>query len=186
MTPAPLTLGQSADLLGRYRYVELAAFGAVGARATGAHAPQIVRYLAGAAAAHGWRARQIEERLPVSVGLPGTEECTRSPSVIVDQAIALAVEPGSDDEVVAALVAGLYPAMADAYRDRMAAASWASDAPVVRAIGRVLDDLEAVMAEGAALIDGGLTSGRVERVIRLLSDVGGPFGPLVEHLPFTD
>jgi hypothetical protein len=75
--------------------------------------------------------------------------------------------------------------MADGYRERIAAAAWASDAPVVRAIGRVLSDLEAVIADGIALVGDLPSSGRVERVARLLADVGGPFGPLVDHRPFT-
>ena len=90
----PLTLLESVDLLGRYRYVELEGFTASEGGARRSRTPAIRRYLAGASLAHGWRARLIEERLPVSVGLPGTKPSTRSPSGFIDRAIALVVEDG--------------------------------------------------------------------------------------------
>jgi hypothetical protein len=176
-----LTLLESVDLLGRYRYVELAAFAAVGARAASADAPAVQRYLAGASLAHGWRARMIEDRLPVSVGLPGTDASTRSPGPSVDHAIALCVEPGPDGAVLGALVGALYPGMAAAYRERIAAASPAADRPLVRALGRVVADLESVIAEGSTLLaDVGGSADR-EKVGRLLADAGGVFGPLVDR-----
>jgi hypothetical protein len=176
----PLTLLESVDLLGRYRYVELAAFTAVGARAASAQAPGVQRYLAGASLAHGWRARMIEDRLPVSVGLPGTDACTRSPSSSVDRAISLCVEPAVDDDVLIALVGALYPAMAAAYRERIAVASPAADRPIVRALGRVLADLESVIADGNALLARPGELEASEPIGRLLADAGGPFGPLVD------
>jgi hypothetical protein len=180
MTP-PLTLLESIDLLGRYRYVELAAFAAIGGRATSAEAPAVQRYLAGASLAHGWRARVVEERLPVSVGLPGTEACTRSPSPSVDRAIALAAEPGPDSSILDCLARGLYPAMAAAYRERIAAASPAPDGPVVRALGRIVADLEAVIAAGLVLLGSEASNGAADRIVTLVTDAGGPFGPLVDR-----
>jgi hypothetical protein len=176
----PLTLLESVDLLGRYRYVELAAFTAIGKRAGAAQIPEVQRYLAGASLAHGWRARTIEDRLPVSVGLPGTDACTRSPSPSVDRALALCVEPAADHDVLAALVGVLYPAMTSAYRERIAVASPAADRPVVRALGRVLADLESVIAEGEALLARAGERGVPEPIGRLLAEAGGPFGPLVD------
>lgn len=171
---------ESADLLGRYRYVELAAFAAIGARVTSSTAPDVARYLAAASLAHGWRARTIEARLPVSIGLPGTDALTRSPSPQIDAVLALVVEPGPDPAVVDGLVRGLYPAMAAAYRERISVGSPVADGPVVRALARIVADLDTVTAEGLALLGNRKGDGRTERVFGALRESGGPFGPLVE------
>ncbi|HWD24953.1 MAG TPA: hypothetical protein VG368_05785 [Acidimicrobiales bacterium] len=180
MRRRPLTLLESADLLGRYRYVELAAFAAIGARVTKSTAPDAQRYLASASLAHGWRAGTVEARLPVSVGLPGTDALTRSPSPQVDRVLALCVEPGPDVAVLDALVRGLYPAMAAAYRERISVGSSVSDGPVVRALGRIVTDLDVVRGEGLTLIGARDGDGRADRIAGILRECGGPFGPLVE------
>jgi hypothetical protein len=176
----PLTLLESADLLGRYRYVELEAFALLGARASSTSEPAVAGFLAGASLAHGWRAGLIEERLPVSVGLPGAAACTRAPSPEVDAALAAIVAAGDDAEVLDGLLGGLYPAMGAGYAERLAVASPAPDPPVQRLLGRVLADLDAVRRDGAE-IAGMLpwpTAGRRRAVEELLGRGGGAFGPL--------
>jgi len=148
---APLTLLESADLLGRYRYVELALFTALGRRSTSCDDPELAAFLSGASLAHGWRAREVEARLPVSVGLPGVAACTRSPSPDVDAAIARATAPGDDPAVLDALVGAVYPAMDAAYATRAAAASPAADPPILRLLARLRADLDTLRLEGAQL-----------------------------------
>jgi len=173
----PLSLAESADLLGRYRYVELALFHALGARATSAAEPAVVLYLAGAARAHAWRARIIEERLPVSLGLPGTEASTRSPGASLDAAVALLVAPAPDGELVHALVDVLYPAMTASYTAHLGLARPVSDAPVVRALGRVLVDLDVIRREGLPLVPGAPDGALAAEVRSRIEVLGGPFGP---------
>lgn len=177
---APLTLLESADLLGRYRYVELAAFAALGERARSCSDPALACYLAGASLAHGWRARQVEERMPVSVGLLDVAACTRSPSPEVDEALALLAGPGDDADVLDGLLGALYPAMDEGYALRAVAASPACDPPVVRLIGRLRCDLDAVRREGLAIAgrSGPARPGRRTDVGALLARAGGAFGPL--------
>ncbi|MCU1493911.1 MAG: hypothetical protein JWO62_1675 [Acidimicrobiaceae bacterium] len=177
----PLTLLESADLLGRYRYVELAAFVALGKRAAHCSEPTAAAYLAGASLAHGWRAHLVEERLPVSVGLPTAADCTRSPSPELDSAL-VALTGGEDVEVLDGLLGALYPAMAAGYVERIAAASAAADPPIVRLLGRLLADLDAVRREGAGVaallaVPTGATRHAVEE---LLGRGAGPFGTLRE------
>ncbi len=171
---APLSLLESADLLGRYRYVELGAFAALGARARTA-APRFAAFLAGASRAHAYRAALFEARLPVSVGLPGPEELTRSPHLAIDEVLdALSAEP--DDQLVLDALSGvLYPAMAASYAERLAAASPAADGGLARALRRAIADLDAVASEVLLLAS---SSPLAARVAVALAAAGGPFGPL--------
>lgn len=180
----PLTLHESADLLGRYRYVELAAFSVLGRRATSCAVPDAATYLSGASLAHAWRARLVEERLPVSAGLPGVAECTRSPSTQLDGALELLVDAG-DAEVIDGLLGALYPAMAAAYLERLSIVSSASDPPIARLLGRLLADLDALRrdgAESAALLPVPAPGTR-RGLGELLGAGGGPFGPLRSAAP---
>ena len=176
----PLTLLESADLLGRWRYVELAAFAHLGRRAPACEAPALSAYLAGASLAHGWRAGVVEELLPVSAGLPEPGTCTRAPSLELVEALELAVD-GDDVDLLDALLGALYPAMAAGYAERLAVASPAADPPVVRAVGRLLADLDAVRRDGAVLAGRLLPArpARRRRVEELLGRGGGAFGPVL-------
>jgi len=173
----PLTLLESADLLGRYRYVELAAFAVLGERSARCERAALAVYLSAASRAHAWRAELFERQLPVSAGLPGVGECTRSPGPEVDEALAL-LGSAAEDDLLPMLLDALYPAMLDAYGARLAAAAPASDGGLVRALRRAVADLEAVLADGRAL--GAPRPGLpvAQRLGRLVASVGGPFGPL--------
>jgi hypothetical protein len=173
----PFTLLESADLTGRARYVELALFAALGAQVTRAEDPAVAVYLAGAARAHGFRARLLEELLPVSLGLPGVEESTRSPHPALDGAVAALIADGPDRALVATLVGLVYPLMLAAYDARREAAAPAADAPLLRTFRRLRDDLEATRHEGIGLADE-VADARAEEVGRLLKEAGGPFGVL--------
>ena len=173
-----LSLTESADLLGRYRYAELSLFHALGRRATTAIDPAAVTYLAGAARAHAWRARLVEERLPVSLGLPGTEASTRSPGAPFDEMVELLGAPGPDEALLSSVVLVLYPAMTASYQAHLAVTRPAPDPPVARMLGRVLGDLDVVRREGETLLAKRTDSSQAEHVKGLLSRLGGPFGAL--------
>jgi len=180
----PLTLLESADLLGRWRYVELAAFAQLGRRASECATPALSAYLAGASRAHGWRAVLVEELLPVSAGLPGPESWTQAPSREIDEAF-VAVVGGDDAEVLDALLGAVYPSMAAGYAERLAVVSRAADPPVVRAVGRLLADLDTIRRDGA-LLAGDLppaSSARRRRIEELVSRGGGVFGPIIAGSP---
>lgn len=193
----PLTLLESARVLGRIRYVELAAFERLGRRAPSATSPPAAAYLSGASLAHAWRAALLEDHLPVSQGLPGPAELTRSPGDPVDQVLRLlgppaspgdkpgpgaddgpdqGTYPGADGELVAALVGVLYPAMLAGYERRIALASPAADPPLVRTLRRATADLAAVLDDGRRLL--GATPGDAPP----RSSPPAPLGGLAGHL----
>lgn len=170
------SLLETADLLGRYRYVELECFAILGARASVAEDEVATVDLAGAARAHAWRAVELEGRLPVSVGLPGVLEATRSPGPDLDDALGALADESDDAALLGALVGVLYPAMATAYDSHLATLHELSDPPVERALRRVASDLAATQAaldRWRAVPEAAL--GDVVR--SRISAAGGPFGP---------
>jgi hypothetical protein len=173
----PLTLLESADFTGRCRYVELALFAALGGIVTRCELPTTANFLAGAARAHGFRARLLEEQLPVSLGLPGIEESTRSPQQGFDAAVTALVAPGPDGALRAALLEVVYPAMLAGYEDRLAHAAVAADAPLLRTLRRVVGDLDATRREGLLLGDE-VGDDRSNEVAARLKEAGGAFGPI--------
>ena len=187
---APLTLLQSVDLLGRYRYVELAAFERLGRRAPECSHAGVATFLAQASLAHAWRARLFEERLPVSVGLPDAAASTRSPGSFLDEALDELVGPGEgaagDPELLDALLGALYPSMLAGYASRLEVASPSADPPVVLALGRATADLERIAAAGLRLVRAGASgppppAARRDRVATMLDAGGGAFGPLLRR-----
>ena len=129
----PLSLAESADLLGRYRFVELECFAQLGERAARCERPEVARYLSGAARAHAWRAGLLEALLPVSVGLPAAAELTVSPHPALGSALQELVA-AEDDSLVEGLLTVLYPAMLAAYRAHLERCSPFSDPPVRRTL----------------------------------------------------
>ena len=173
----PLTLAETADLLGRYRHVELSLFARLGGRAPSCEDAAVVVYLAGASRAHGFRAGLVEPLLPVSDGLPRAAELTRSPGERFDEALEV-LTAGSDGELLDALVGTFYPAMAAGYAEHLAVAVSPADAAVHRMLRRLLADLAATTAEGRVLAPPSGGTPRSARVHELLEKVPGPFGPL--------
>ncbi|MGA9077070.1 MAG: hypothetical protein WB383_01885, partial [Acidimicrobiales bacterium] len=150
----PLTLAETADLVGRSRHVELSFFARLGERAPRCDGAAAVVYLAGASRAHGFRAGLLEALLPVSDGLGPTAAATGPTGDGPGELLDLVVGPGKDAELLDALVGVVYPAMAAAYAEHLAAAGSPSDAWVRRTLRRVLADLEAVAAEGREFAPG--------------------------------
>jgi hypothetical protein len=181
--PQPLTLLQSADLLGRYRYVELGLFAVLGRRGATAEQGAVATYLAGASRAHGFRAELVAARLPVSVGLPGIEASTRSPSTHVDDLLWAVAEEPDDAAVLAALCAVIYPAMTAAYTAHLARCTPAADPPVARMLGRLLADLTEVARAGSEVSTASPTVRLAAAAADLLGRAGGAFGPLLDPPP---
>jgi hypothetical protein len=175
----PLTLQATADLVGRYRYVELDLFAKLGGRAPSCTEAGTVVYLSEASLAHGFRAALFETLLPVAAGLAGPGELTRSPGRPLDEALDALVAEGGDEELLDALLGVVYPAMAAAYGEHLAVTAGPADGPLRRVLRRVSSDLEAVAAEGQALCAGRGGSSRAQIVGGLLEAVPGPFGPLL-------
>lgn len=173
----PLTLQETADLAGRYRYVELGLFARLGGRAPSCAEAGSVVYLSEASLAHGFRAALFETLLPVAAGLAGSGELTRSPGRRLDEALDALVAEGGDGELLDALLGVVYPAMTAAYGEHLAAAAGPGDGPLRRVLRRALDDLEGVAADGQALCAGRGGSGRAKTARGLLEAVPGPFGP---------
>jgi hypothetical protein len=175
---APLTFLETADLLGRYRHVELSLFARLGERAPTCGDAALVVYLAGASRAHGYRAGLVESLLPVSDALPAVTGVTRSPGGRLEEALDVLTADGHDDDLLDALVGAVYPAMTAAYAEHLAQAGSPADAAVQRVLRRVLADLGGITTDSRALGPATGASARAGRVRELLQEVPGAFGSL--------
>ncbi len=161
-----LTLHESAAGLGRLRYVEVGFFERVGRRAAHLEPSAVAIWAEGASLAAAWRAELLAELLPVSVGLPKSDELTCSAGAAVDLVLDRlgppAREAGRDTgpvlvptghgrhggapagpALVEHVATTFYPGLLAAYESRRAACSPAADGPVLRAMVRVIADLHA-------------------------------------------
>lgn len=172
----PLSLVEGADLAGRYRYVELALFETLGARAAESERAEVALYLSGASLAHAYRAQIAETILPISPGLV-ERGWTRSPGPVFDEVLDELASPG--DDLIDAVVGVVYPAMVAAYGSHLDGATGISDGPMRRALRRMIADLAGVIAEAASLGSFGGGTRRARRVGELLARVPGPFGKFV-------
>ena len=174
------TIGETADLVGRERYAEIKLFHALGERVRAAGVPAVMVALAGAAQGHAWRARVLEELLPVSLGLPGVDDSTRSAGPEFDEAVSRLTSENDDVALAEALAKVLYPAMIGAYRGHLVGCSEIADPPVMLALRRVIADLESQSDELYAVVgaDDGPLRGSAADVQGLLDSLGGPFGQI--------
>jgi len=174
------TIGETADLVGRERYAEITLFSALGERLREATVPGVMVVLAEAARGHAWRAKVLEELLPVSLGLPGVDDATRSAGPEFDEAVALLTSAVDDVTLAEALAKVLYPGMLGAYRAHLVGCSEIADPPVMLALRRVIADLESQSDELYAVVgaDDGPPRGIAADVQRLLDRLGGPFGQI--------
>ncbi|MHB8245709.1 MAG: hypothetical protein ACYDGN_10220 [Acidimicrobiales bacterium] len=144
----PLSLWETARVLGGLRWVELQGFevfGRLGATAgvpASADEPSVGVPASAASLAHAWRAAQIESLLPVSSGLPGADECTREPSPLVGEWVGgLRSATAAPSDGLAAAVRSWYGDLEAAYEARLAHVHPGADGPVQRILGRLLADL---------------------------------------------
>jgi hypothetical protein len=151
----PLSLLESAYVLGGLRWVELEGYSLLGIRsvaeanAPGAGEMQFALWAAASSFAHAWRAEQLLSLLPVSGGLPAAEVCTRSPGPRTEEAIGAFAGEMSGPERRAARYAALaswYAALVVAYERRSTFIQLSTDGPLVTTLLRVLADLRSVTA----------------------------------------
>jgi len=175
----PLSIEESADLIGRYRYVELLAFNLLGERAPSCDTPKGALFLASASRAHAYRAQLFEELLPVSLGLPSAKDLTRTPDPLVDEALRCCVAEGRDVDVIYALISAVYKSALIAYEGRLSQCAGPADRALSRTLRRAIGDVEVICGQGRELGArlGAPTSDRAESVETLLSRAGGLFGP---------
>ena len=170
----------SAQLIGHERYVEISCFRALGVRALGASDPSVLVALAAAARGHAWRARELEDLLPVSLGLPDVDGSTRPPGEKMDDAISLLAAEPDDAEVARALARVLYPAMLASYRAHLVSGSDAADRHLSTVLRRVISDLEARVDDlsDVVALDDGPFVGTCSLLAELVENSSGPFGSL--------
>lgn len=174
---APLSIFELADLLGRYRFIELALFTVVGEGARRADDASLCVALSGASHAHAYRADLIERQLLVSVGLPSVTESTRSPSPAHTELITTLRTV--DSEELAVFVAMVwYPMMLDVYQAHLENCGDPSDGPTRRMLGRIAFDLGVSRAELDLSLGDRTGSSEVKSAREVIGTIGGPFGTL--------
>jgi hypothetical protein len=155
----PLRLGETAALLGEYRWIENALYGVVGSWVADIPAPSVQLYLDAQSMRHAWHAELWAERLPVLTGadpdglsVPSARTSSLFSSLSGLSGASATSGPGwswpPDDEQrpIGALprLAGLYrvvlPRLVVSYQRHLRATRIVTDAPVVRALRLVLND----------------------------------------------
>lgn len=144
----PLSLHESARVLGGMRWVELEAFVALG-RIAGREetAPGLAIWSSSSSLAHGRRAAELGDLLPVSLGVPGREESTTQPDRSVsDWAASLSglATMGPDG---AAGVESWYRVLAEAYDHRASHPHPSADGALVRTLGRLAANVRLTAGE---------------------------------------
>jgi len=143
----PLQMADVAGVLGRFRDVELALFSWLGRTSRSLESAEEVVWASGASLRAAWRATQLEQLLPVSVGLGRTEAPSPSPTVATATALEALERLVPSDPPGSGFAAGLasawYAALLDAYRYRLRWLSAAADGPLERLLERLLADLGA-------------------------------------------
>jgi hypothetical protein len=177
---APLRLDQLGVVLGRYRYVELKLFETVGRAVPVCSDPSLSVVLSEASHAHAYRARQIEELLLVSAGLPDAAAST-VPADEAHRDVLVKMEDLDPKMLASSLVNLWYPLMAESYQQHLKRCARASDGSVRRMLVRLIFDLGSVTGELGAV--GGNTGSDSSDLVaqydderRSLEELDGPFG----------
>jgi len=137
----PLTLIESAGVLGGLRYVELRLFTVLGRRAPIATPAEAALWAASASLAAVRRAGELAVLLPVSKGLPDADTLTRPPGNLAEAALADLEAAEAERTLVARTAHPLYAALAGAYGSRADAAAPAADAPAAAVLSRLAADV---------------------------------------------
>jgi hypothetical protein len=153
--PGALPLGRTAELVGAYRWVELALYRALGEWSVSIPLPEAQLVLAEQSARHAWHAELWADRLPVLDGVdPDALTAPPGPAAPV-----LAALVGAEDAALPGVLprlAGLYrvvlPRLVVTYRDHLARTVPATDAPTARALRLVLADEEEDWRVGERLV----------------------------------
>ena len=173
--PRHLAIDELAEVLGRYRFIELALFTVSGRAAHKDGDPALCRVLSEASHAHAYRASLIERRLPVSIGLAHASEATRSPGpahdALIERLASVDLEPLVDE-----LGTLWYPSMLDTYQEHLKICAVAADGPIQRMLGRIVYDLEVSLGQIARFVRDGIDPTGHSEAIVYLGKIGGPFG----------
>lgn len=137
-----LTLLEIAAVLGGFAHLELRLFGRLGEMAPKAASPELCVWASAASMSAAWRAGQLAGLLPVSTGLPGTDEVTVSPGPLVDGVCEALDGAAVDEAFVTWMAAAVYPGLLAGYEARRATLSPAADGPVDQVLGRLVADVQ--------------------------------------------
>lgn len=153
-----LTIEDSARRLGALRWVELALHRLLGGWVQGCAAPSLKLAIAEFSEHHGWHGELLEARIPNVRALSAETQTVGSPGAV---ALIDALER-LGDEVSAAQRLALYvrsviPQLVEAYDTLRADCSPVSDAPALRTIRFIRDDLTTDFWAGSAQVLAALT-----------------------------
>lgn len=156
-TAGRLTLAQSAELVGRYRWIERRLFELTGSWAPAAPIPAVAVHLDAVSLQHAWHADLWAERLPVLDGVD-REALTRptpgAAAVFDDLGAGEDEGPGSWVDRLAGLYRVVVPRLLVGYERHLARATSPADPPTTRALRLVIrDEVEAWQAGEALLED---------------------------------
>ncbi len=171
----PQTIQELADLLGRYRYVELTLFVITGQAVSRSTVATLAVQLSAMSHAHAYRCELVEGRLLVSDGLDHAPESTRSPSA-EHEILFESLGKLTCEELIVSLGHAWYPAMLDSYRDRLASCELASEGPVRLMLSRMIFDLESTITELSHVCDFSRFASEAAITRARIADVQGPFG----------
>jgi hypothetical protein len=152
----PLTMEDMAGVIGAFRDVEMALFSWLGRIAPTLSSADEVGWASGASLRAAWRAAQIEQLLPVSVGVPCAcdTSASRRPALGACLEALEACTPPNGPGNVSGIVSHWYAALLQAYKGRLAHLSAAADGPLERVLQRLVADLEAERTAARAFRQG--------------------------------
>jgi hypothetical protein len=163
--PGPLSLEESARIVGGYSWLELRLFETLGGWVPSVPEVEVKLRLHSDAPKHAWHAQLWRDLLPRD-GELAAEGITVPPSpgaeAFVD-ALAAAADPGQSVEKLVGVYRVALPRQVATYRAHRARISPVSDGPVARALELVLRDEVADWQEGEMLLQSLLTSDEAAR-----------------------
>ncbi|HUY07241.1 MAG TPA: hypothetical protein VMU99_08285 [Acidimicrobiales bacterium] len=169
------TIQELADLLGRYRFVELTLFGITGRGVASSGDASLAVQLSAASHAHAYRAELIERRLLVSDGLNDASRSTRTPSE-EHEILFEAIGKLDGEELGVMLAFAWYPAMLAAYTERLETCDRASEGPIRLMLSRLVFDLGTTVKNLSDPCDPSRFASGILATQGRIVDVGGPFG----------
>ena len=156
----PLTLEESARLVGGYRWLELRLFETLGAWVPNVPEVEVKLRLHADAPKHAWHAQLWQDLLPRGGELTAdglTVPPGAGAAAFVD-ALAAVAGPGQSVEKLVGVYRVVLPRQVATYRAHLARVSPVSDGPVARALELVLRDEVADWQEGEMLLHSLLTT----------------------------
>ena len=156
LTPMePLTLVQTAEACGRYRWVEQRLFEVTGAWARSAEDGGAQLYLHRWSRIHGWHAELWAARRPrgtviddVGDAPPPAGDPLRA---AIDGLAERPARPAPAGAALAELTGAVLPGLAASYREHLRRAGPVADGPIMRVLALALADIEEEMAAGRTL-----------------------------------